>query len=362
MDTFYNLVTQIKLNDTETSTPYSLGVEIFNRHSHYWSDPNSKFLDPCCGIGMFIFLAIEKFNSGLREKIPDRNDRMSHILENMVYGCDIDQAKIKMCKALIRKRYGNFKNNIECADSLEKDFHMKFDICITNPPFQKTKNDGERSDQASNLWSAFWIKCLDITKDNGVTALITPTSWLSPSIDIKKGKIRLWDIFDKYDSYANVVDVAKHFPGTGSTFGYVIVNKAGNSGLKFSDNSPTTLGFLPKSNITGVLKELSKTNNLGGNFKINQENTKDLRVSIPMTITLAPSMIEILQPTTDYPSVGPVTKDTNKDGLYLYVHVSNQSEADSVKQRVLDCLDILKTHCRWSGYLNIQAVKMVSYP
>lgn len=364
-----DVMNELRLSDTEISTPFPLVEEILNKlPAAAWQNPNLTFIDPCCGAGNIIIPIIYKLNDGLRNVIPDNFTRVKHILEKQIYAYDVDYTQILLLKSLLNKilktaNINEFKHNIACADTLDKRYNMKFDYTITNPPYQETKNDGNRADQASNLWAKFWIKCLEITKDTGATALITPTSWLSPSIDLKKGKIRLWDIFNTYDSYANVVDVAKYFPGVGSTFGYVIVNKSGNSGLVFSDNSPISLGFLPKSNIQEVMSKLSKTNNLGTTFKVNQENTPDLRVCVPMTITLEKKHVEVLQSSTQLPSYGPVTTaGAAKDGLYLYVHVNNQQEADKVKEKIIDCLDILKTHCRWSGFLNIQALKMVSYP
>ena len=111
---------------------------------------------------------------------------------------------------------------------------MKFDVVIGNPPYQAIKKDGSRLDQASNLWSEFWVRCIEeYSTDHGVVSLITPTSWLSPSSDYKRK--RLWDIFNSYTSYADVKNVAKHF-NVGSTFGYVVVDKSNSAGLSFSDS------------------------------------------------------------------------------------------------------------------------------
>lgn len=237
---------------------------------------------------------------------------------------------------------------------------MKFDVVVGNPPFQETKDDGERSDQASNLWSKFWSHSLK--SDATYIALVTPTSWLSPSKDLKgKDKVgnnnRLWDVFNQYESYADVINVKKHFPTIGSTFGYVVVNKQGSTGLKFSDGVDTSLGFLPKSNYTNVIDNLSAidTDTLGKKFKVDQVNSPDLRVSIPMTRALEASSIEILN------GVGSPTTGSDKDKLYLYVHVKNQDEAKQVRARIQDCLTILGKDCRWAGFINIQILKMIKY-
>jgi hypothetical protein len=163
-------------------------------------------------------------------------------------------------------------------------------------------------------------------------------------------------MFDDYTSVANITDVAQHFAGVGSSFGYVIVDKSGSAGLSFTDSSPTELGFLPKSGIDEVKKYLHKQNNLGNNFKINQSNTPDIRVSIPMTRALkSADMIEILQGTSN------PTKGNPNPGLYIYVHVNNLDEAARVRDNVVAAIEVLRVHCRWGGFLNIKTTKMIRY-
>lgn len=236
---------------------------------------------------------------------------------------------------------------------------MKFDCIVGNPPYQETNIEGDRKDQASNLWAKFWSICIsNLIKENGIVTLITPTSWLSPSADLKgeyavDNKKRLWDIFNSYSTYADVINVACHFPKVGSTFGYVIVDKSGNAGLSFSDNSNTNLGFLPKSNIDEVIHLLDLKLNLGYFFKVDQCNTPDIRVCVPMTRKVTYETIEILEG-----NVSP-TGGSDKDDLYLYVHTSDLQVAEKVKSHIEKAIDILNIHCRWSGFLNIQILKMI---
>lgn len=255
-------------------------------------------------------------------------------------------------------------NFITADDFLAEDFNkedeLKFDVVIGNPPYQETLSDGSRKDQASNLWSKFWKKSLIQSKIRGIVSLITPTSWLSPSSDFKgESKLgdhtRLWDVFMGYDTYADVRNVSAHFQGVGSTFGYAIVNKSGKGGLKFSDGADISLGFLPKSDIQQVINSLSLVENLDKHFKVNQDNTPDLRVSIPLTRTVEPDNIEILD------GVSAPTKGSDKEGLYLYVHVDTIENAEKVRNRIIECIEILNVHCRWNGFMNIKTVKMISF-
>lgn len=342
--------------DIETPTNFKLAEEIIEKLPVDWGNPDLKILDPGCGRGTFLLALIKK--------LERHGHSRTHIISNIIYGADVSKVQYMIAVKSIKLAdpvgalAAVMADHIEQVDSLNKEWNMKFDVVVGNPPFQESKEDGERKDQASNLWSKFWAKSIKITKPDGVVALITPTSWLSPSADLKgKDKIndhdRLWDVFDDFSSVANVSDVSKHFPGVGSSFGYVIVDKAGKAGLSFTDGSSTALGFLPKSNFQTVARELDKTNNLGSKFLINQDNTPDLRVSIPMTRKLESDSIEILN------GISQPTKGSDKESLYLYVHVSNAQEADMVRQRIIDCLEILNVDCRWSGFINIQSVRLI---
>ena len=341
---------------TETPTSFALAEEIVNTFNVDWSDPSLRILDPGCGRGTFLLALIKK--------LEQYGHSRTHIISNMIYGADVSKVQYMITVKALSMADGAgttsavSTENITHDDSLIIGWNMKFDIIVGNPPFQESKDGGERKDQASNLWSKFWARSFRLVKPGGQIAFITPTSWLSPSADLKgkdkvNGHDRLWDVFNDYTSRANVVDVSKHFPGVGSSFGYVHVDTAGKQGLSFSDGSVTALGFLPKSNFVAVSQQLCKINNIGAKFNVDQSNSPDLRVSSPMTRKLVEDNIEILNGATK-----PV-KGSDKEELYLYVHVSTQQEADMIKQRVIDCLDILNVDCRWSGFINIQMVKLI---
>jgi hypothetical protein len=314
---------------------------------HFFERDDTTFLDPAIGGGQIVAALIKRLRK------YGHNDAN---IATRIYGCENNKMRVEYA---VRKNglIGKYRKN----SFVEEDLNMKFDVVIGNPPFQESKKNGARKDQASNLWSKFWSKSFSITKKDGVIAFITPTSWTSPSADLKGkmkvGKInRLWDLFNSYTSYANIKDVAQHFPGVGSSFGYVIVDKNGDSGLVFSDGTDTSLGFLPKSNIDDIKLQLSSADNLDKRCKkINQNNTPGIRVSIPMTRALESNSIEILHG-SEVP-----TKGSSKPNLYLYLHVSNEDDAKHVQSRIVECLDILQTHCRWSGFISIQTVKMIAW-
>jgi hypothetical protein len=245
------------------------------------------------------------------------------------------------------------------ADFLTWCPEMKFDVIVGNPPFQEVTETG-RKDQASNLWTKFWVKSLELAKDDGVVSLITPTSWLSPSANLKgiykyEGKNRLWDVFDFYTSVAQVEGVEAYFKGVGSSFGIVQVDKSGSEGLSFKEGYSTDLGFLPKSGINEVLESVGGKSTLESHFFMSQDCGEGLRVSVPLTRKVTDESVEVLRGNEK-----PVKGSANP-GLYLYVKVADDYQAERVKYTIVSNAAILNTHCRWSGFMNIKVCKMLNY-
>ena len=246
-----------------------------------------------------------------------------------------------------------------CTDFLQWEPDVQFDVIVGNPPFQETVG-GKRKDQASNLWSKFWVKSLQFAEDDGVVSLITPTSWLSPSADLRgeykvSGKTRLWDVFQGYSSVAQVTGIDSFFQGVGSSFGVVVVDKGGRDGLSFVEGFDTSLGFLPKSNHQKVKSLLGGEHTLGSRFRVSQNVGSGWRVSVPLTRKVSTSSVEILKG-TEVPTSG-----SQKLGLYLYTEVGSEEEAKAVRGAVLECSDLLNSDCRWSGFMNIQIFKKIRF-
>lgn len=202
---------------TETPTSFELARELVNKIDTDWKNPYQTFLDPACGRGTFLLALLEKL-----EQYHSRQ----HIVKNMLYGADISKVQASIAIKALTLLSG-VKPNISICDSLTKVWNMKFDVVVGNPPYQASEN-GERSDQANNLWSKFTEKGMSLVKKGGHLSFITPTSWLSPAADVGKGKtgIRFFrDYFQKYKTLVlNVNECARHF-NVGSTFSYFIVEK-----------------------------------------------------------------------------------------------------------------------------------------
>lgn len=210
----------------ETPTSYLLAKLMINLIDIDWSDPELKILDPMCGRGTFLLAVLEKL-----EQVGHTRE---HAIKNMIYGADSKPVQVMIAtKAL--KMACDVKSNIYLDNTLTKEWNMKFDVIIGNPPFQ----DGGRGDEANKLWPYFVKKAADLVEDNGYVAMISPNSWMQPTADIGKGNSKnsvsiFNDIFKENNLVVANVDSDAirdtHFKGVGSTFSYYVFQKSKYSG------------------------------------------------------------------------------------------------------------------------------------
>jgi hypothetical protein len=110
-----------------------------------WSNPNLKWLDPANGIGNFPAIIVRNLMEGLKDWQPDTQLRLKHILENMIYVCEL-QSKNMFIYLQLFDPDNKYKMNFYRGSFLNRGFdgHMKevwgvdkFDIVVGNPPFNQ---------------------------------------------------------------------------------------------------------------------------------------------------------------------------------------------------------------------------------
>ncbi len=133
----------------EVMTPLDLVKEMLNTlPKEVWSNPNLKWLDPANGTGPYPVMVIYKLMVGLKEWELDDEKRYKHIVENMIYVCEIQPKNMFLYMCAIDP-FDKYKLNVYTGSFLEKefDYHMKsvwnidkFDIVICNPPYKRKMN------------------------------------------------------------------------------------------------------------------------------------------------------------------------------------------------------------------------------
>lgn len=151
---------------------------------------NENILEPSCGDGAFLMVIVKnilELNISLKTK---RN-----FLENNITAFEIDESIYNQCINNLNKLcadYGlkDIKWNIFNEDTLKHDFgNAKYTYIVGNPPYVRLhnmdndyrifiKNNFSLCKGTTDLYLAFYEKCIKLLNDNGELCFITPNSFL----------------------------------------------------------------------------------------------------------------------------------------------------------------------------------------
>lgn len=179
----------------EVMTPISLVEEMLSHLPEgVWKNKDLKFLDPCNGVGIFSSVIVSKLMEGLSDSIPNEEERYKHIMENMLYVCEL-QPKNMFLYLCGFDPDDEFLLNIHCGSFLDKGFDNKmkewgiekFDIIVGNPPYNAGQNAEGKRGGGDSLWDDFVRKALNsMIRDNGYLVYVHPSAWRKPPSERSK--------------------------------------------------------------------------------------------------------------------------------------------------------------------------------
>ena len=80
------------LSSDEVFTPPEIVNNILDMlPEKLWNDKNAKFLDPSCKSGVFLREIAKRLLIGLKDEIPNLQQRIDHIFQKQIYGIAITE-------------------------------------------------------------------------------------------------------------------------------------------------------------------------------------------------------------------------------------------------------------------------------
>ena len=169
----------------EIFTPFSLIDIMFDMMDKAdFSDPSKTYLDAGAGSGFFSMCLYWRLMDGLRDVMPEEEQRSSHILDNMIFMSEIREENVTK----LRNMFGQECN--VCEGNFLEYLSRKFDYIIGNPPYNcngikkvPTNSVKNKKQDGKTVWFHFVKHSINLLEPGGKILFIVPSIWMKPGRD-----------------------------------------------------------------------------------------------------------------------------------------------------------------------------------